>query len=407
MKIWIKLLIGTVLGIVLGVFIPESLGGDLLDGLAKIFINVGRYTVYPLVFFSLIIGTYELRLERNIIRTYGFVFFYMIASTLICVIVGVLSAVIFSPERIPVMPVESEKPNIPGLQETLLTVFPRNFFDAIVGNGNFILPILVVAFVLGANLTFDKALTKPIVQFIDTLSRLFYHINSLVVEIFAIALIAITASSVIKITSIVDNSMYVQLIIVLIIDLAVIIFGVFPLLFYFLTDRRNPYKHLYAIAAPLLTALATGDEYISLGMLVKHGKENLAIPRTIGSSAYPVFALFGKGGTALIASVAFIVIIKSIKYDINFQDVMWVIGFSFLVSFALSSVPGSGAFVAIALLSSLYGKGYQDAYLIFKQLAPLLISIGVVIDVAASAFSSFLLAYQRGIRSKTEALDYI
>jgi aerobic C4-dicarboxylate transport protein len=407
MKIWIKLLIGIVLGIILGVVIPESFGGDLFDNLTKIFINIGRYAIYPLIFFSLIIGTYELKLERNIIRSYGFTFFYMILSTFICVLIGVLSAVIFSPERIPVIPVESDKPNIPGLSEALLNVFPRNFFDAIVGNGNFILPLLVVAFVLGANLTFDKGLTKPIVQFIDTLSRLFYHINSLIVEIFAIALIAITASSVIKIISIVDNSMYIQLVIVLLIDLAVIVFGIFPLLFYFLTDRRNPYKHLYAITGPLLTALATGDEYISLGMLVKHSKENLSIPRTIGSSTYPVFALFGKGGTALIASVAFIVIIKSIKYDISFQDVIWVIGFSFLVSFALSSVPGSGAFVAIALLSTLYGKGYQDAYLIFKQIAPLLISIGVVIDVAAAAFSSFLLAYQRGIRSKVEAQDFI
>jgi aerobic C4-dicarboxylate transport protein len=331
----------------------------------------------------------------------------MVASTLILVIIGVLSAVAFSPDRIPVMPEESDKFNVPGLQETLLTVFPKNFFAAIVGSGDFILPLFVVAFILGANLTFDKGLTKPIVQLIDTLSRLFYHINSLVAEVFAIALIAITSSSVIKILSIADNSMFIQLIIILFIDLAIVLFGVFPLLFYFLTDRRNPYVYLYAITAPLLTALATGDEYISLSMLVKHSKENLSVPRTIASSSYPLFALFGKGGTALISSIAFIVIIKSIKYDINFYDVMWVIGFSFLVSFALSSVPGSGAFVSVALLSMLYGKGYQNAYLIFKQIAPFLVSIGVVIDVAASAFASFLLAYQRGIKSKIEAPDFI
>jgi aerobic C4-dicarboxylate transport protein len=407
MKIWIKLLIGIILGIILGIFVPMNPGSDIFDYLAKIFINIGRYAIYPLVFFSLIIGTYELRLERNIMRTYGFIFFYMVASTLILVLIGVISAVIFSPERIPVIPEESEKFNVPGLQETLLNVFPKNFFGAIVANGDFILPLFMVAFIIGVNLTFDKALTKPIVQFIDALSRLFYHINSLIAEVFAIALIAITSSTVMKILSITDNSVYIQLIIILIIDLGIVIFGVFPLLFYFLTDRRNPYVHLYAITGPLLTALATGDEYISLSMLVKHSKENLGIPRTIGSSSYPLFSLFGKGGTALISAVAFIVIIKSIKYDINFFDVLWVTGFSFLVSFALSSVPGSGAIVSIALLSTLYGKGYQNAYLIFKQIAPILICVGVAIDVAASAFASFLLAYQRGIKSKIEARDFI
>jgi aerobic C4-dicarboxylate transport protein len=408
MKIWIKLLIGIILGIILGYVIPANLVGSFFDSAAQIAVNIGRYVIFPLVFFSLIFGTYELKLEKARFKTYGFMFLFMIVSTLVLVLIGVLSVFIFFPKGIAMVPEEMEKINVPGLKETLLTMFPKNVFNTLIDRGDFLLPLVVLALVIGTNLTFDKIITRPVVQLVDSLSRIFYHINSFVAEIFAVGLLAITTSTIMKFIMIEDISIYFQLIIILIIDMAIVLFCIFPLLLYFFVERKNPFKWLYAITAPLLTAFATGDEYISLGMLIKHGRENMGIPRKIGSISYPMFALFGKAGTALVTSVSFIVILNSSRsLDISILEVLWVIAFSFLVSFVISPVPGIGAFTAISLLCNQFGSGVQEMYLILKPIAPLLVSFGVVMDVATSAFVAFFITHHESMKIKIEAGDFI
>ena len=60
MKIWIKLLIGSLIGLVAGFLIPVSAQG-FFDSLSGLLIGIGRYVLFPFIFFSLGIGTSELR----------------------------------------------------------------------------------------------------------------------------------------------------------------------------------------------------------------------------------------------------------------------------------------------------------------------------------------------------------
>jgi Na+/H+-dicarboxylate symporter len=63
MKIWIKLLAGSILGIILGFLLPAESPRLLaalvwMEGLA---LGIGRYAVIPVLVFSLTIAIYELR----------------------------------------------------------------------------------------------------------------------------------------------------------------------------------------------------------------------------------------------------------------------------------------------------------------------------------------------------------
>lgn len=408
MKIWIKLLIGIIIGVILGFVLPKNTGLEFFEVASQIAINIGRYVVFPLVFFSVIYGTYELKLEQSRFKIYGRMFLYMLASTLLLVIIGVISVFIFFQKRIDFVTDEMELIYVPGFKEVMLSSFPKNMFNALIEQGDFLLPVIVLALVFGMNLTFNKVITKPVVQLVDSLSRIFYHINSFVVEIFAVGLIFITASSIMELRAVQNFSIYTQLIVILIIDTIIVLFGVFPGILYLLGERKNPYKWLYAITGPLLTALATGDEYISMSMLVKHGKENMGVPRKIGSITYPVYALFGKAGTALVASVSFIVILKSASsLDITILDALWIILLAFLVSFAVGPEPGASAFVAIALIWKEFGNPALESYLILKAIQPVLIGFAVILDVATSAFVSFLITHRDGVKLKIEARDFI
>jgi len=183
---------------------------------------------------------------------------------------------------------------------------------------------------------------------------------------------------------------------------------VYPALLYFLGGRQNPYKWLYAVVAPALTAFFSGDNYLSVVMLAKHGKENLGVPRRVGSAVYPLFAVFGRTGTALVASATFLLVLKSYSsLEITFGQVLWTLLFSLLISLTLGTVPGLGAYVALSTLCALYGRGLQEGYLILRPIAPLLISFGVLLDVLTSAFLSFLVAKHEQIAQEVDAYDFV
>jgi aerobic C4-dicarboxylate transport protein len=406
MKIWIKLLIGSLVGLAAGFFIPVQSQG-FFDSLSSLLVGIGRYALFPFIFFSLGIGTSELRQEKRLLRVYYSVFKYLVLSAGLLIIIGTLSVLVFPPERIPIT-IESDRAFDPvsvigGLQ----TIFPRNLFAVFFGSGDFLLPILVLAFLLGLNMDFDRQLTRPVMQLFDSLSRIFYHLNSLIAELFAIALIAIAAARVSHLSHS-DLGMYKQIIIILAVDVVVVAFGVFPGALYLLGIRENPYRWLYASIGPAIAGLFTGDAYISLGILTKHGKESLGVPRMVGSAVYPLFAVVGRAGTAMVATVSFILILRSYSsLEITFLQTLWVMLFSFIVSFILGAMPGNGAFYAVFMLCSLYAKGLQEGYLILRTIAPLLVSFGAFIDVLSSAFVSLLVAREENVWTEVETENFI
>jgi Na+/H+-dicarboxylate symporter len=143
-------------------------------------------------------------------------------------------------------------------------------------------------------------------------------------------------------------------------------------------------------------------------MLTKHGKENLGIPRKIGSASFPLFAIFGKAGTAMVTSATFLVILKSYSsLGIDISQVLWVMIYTFLISFTLSTVPGLGAFVALSVLCSLYGNGVEEGYLIIQPIAPLMVSFGVLVDVITSAMATLFVARHENVHKEIEVRDYI
>jgi Na+/H+-dicarboxylate symporter len=372
MKIWIKLLLGSLIGLALGLFLPATAQG-VLDAVADVLLGVGRYAIFPLVFFSVGVGVSELRQEKRLLRVYASTFKYLALAAAVLVLIGVVSVLIFPPERVPIA-VEADKALQPvSVLDGLKSIFP---------------------------------LTRPIAQLFDSLSRIFYHLNSLVVELLGIAVIALASAWIMRVAH-GDPGTYRQILIILAVDVALVAFGVFPGALYLL-GVKSPYRWLYAAMGPGLAGLFTGDQYLSLGVLSKHGKESLGVPRSIGSSVYAVSACLGRAGSAMVAAVSFMLVLRSYsQIEVSFLQVLWVVGFSFLVSFVLGAVPGMGAYFAVFTLCSLYGKGLQEGYLVLKAIAPLLVAFGAFIDVLGSAFISLLIAREENVWTEVETENFI
>jgi hypothetical protein len=129
---------------------------------------------------------------------------------------------------------------------------------------------------------------------------------------------------------------------------------------------------------------------------------------------YPFFAIFGRAGSALIASVSFFLILNSLlpTADIDLAKLLFIAGFSILVSFTLGSVPGLGSYVAITLLCYQFDRiwptfGLLQHYKILEPIKLILVCFGVLLDVITAYIASYLIARQEDLAAPKEIRDMI
>ncbi|MBU0955673.1 MAG: dicarboxylate/amino acid:cation symporter, partial [Spirochaetes bacterium] len=99
MKLWIKYLIASVLGLAIGLFTP--IGGPLLDTLSTVAVNMVRVMLVPLLLFSIPVAVHELHGDRKLLRTLTRTTIYSLLALLIFTLLGSGGAILFSTTRIP------------------------------------------------------------------------------------------------------------------------------------------------------------------------------------------------------------------------------------------------------------------------------------------------------------------
>ena len=140
-----------------------------------------------------------------------------------------------------------------------------------------------------------------------------------------------------------DLALYRELIVVLAVDVAVLYVGVFPALLFLLGERSNPYRALYAALGPALTGLVSGDSYVSLGALVVHGRESFRLPRRVSATVFPLCAVFGRAGSALVTGIGYLMVLRSYtSFEVTVEQLLFAALFTFLLSFVAGAVPGLG-----------------------------------------------------------------
>lgn len=408
MKIWFKLLVGIIIGATLSFLLEGESLLETFEAISDVVINLGRYIVFPLVLLSTIIGVHELRREKRVLAVFGRTILYLVATSALLAAIGTISTIVVPMDRIPMLIEQEIAHSIPTFREVLENVFPRNMFRILFGSGDYLLPIYVIAILIGLNLNFDRLATRPAIQLFDSLSRVFYNLNAFVLEIIGLGFIPLTTAYILRIFASPELALYKQLCLVLAIDAALILFVIYPVLLYFLGGKKQPFLWIYGCIASLLTAVVARDAYFSLASLIRHSKENLGVPRKVGAVSLPLFALFGKAGTAMVTGASFILIITSYSaLGISAGQVIWVITFAFLASLVVGPFPGIGVFVALSLLSTGFPAGYAEGYLILKPVVPILMSFAIALDVVTASLATGLVAERSKMRKEIEPREFI
>ncbi|MDC7124399.1 MAG: cation:dicarboxylase symporter family transporter [Spirochaetales bacterium] len=396
MKVWLKLLIGTTIGVLLAIILPENwVNITALEKTSNIAISIGRYILFPLVLFSVIISIHNLIVKKQVAGVLLRTILYAAIISAFLAIFGSLSVLLLSPERIPVIIQESVKTDLPSFYDTLSAIFPKNFFYAIFQNGDRILPIFVMAVLIGFNLNFNKIIVRPAVQITESLSSIFKQINSFIIELCGLFIIPMAWFTTVQIMNTPELELFKQMLLALAIDTAIIILVLYPIILYFAAGKKNPYKMIFEAIAPAIAGLASGDSLFGLSVQIKNCSDKTKKNNDVSSVSLPLLSFFGKAGTAMITGAAFIVILKSYSsLGVTVSGVIWVSVFAFLSSFAIGAFPGSGVLVSVTLLCTLYGKGIEEGYLILKPILPILFSLSVMLDTLTNSLITLVISHR-------------
>jgi Na+/H+-dicarboxylate symporter len=410
MKVWIKLLIGAALGIGLGFLLPGDNQRLLsaLDWLEELALGIGRYAVIPVLVFSLTIAVYELRQDgqfwplalKNILIIIG-VSVFVIAS-------GILVTLIFAPARIPIEKVEQVEVMGLNTAENIIDLFPPNMLSVLAGDGIYFFPVCVFAFFLGMGLSYDRNYTKPVIAMADSLSRIFYHIASFFSEILGFIIIILSAYWAVRFHEVLRADVFRDFIILLGAFSVILGFVILPLFLYFLRPKTNPWIVLYGSLGPAIAAFFAGDINFTFPVLLRHIKENFGVRRRSNAISLTLFATFCRAGSAMVAAMAFIVIIRSYSYlPIPVPDLLSIGLRAFMISFLLARHPGDGAYTALAVLCLTYGRGFEAGYLILKPLAFYLVAAGTFLDVIINALGTYAAARMSGFIEEKNVVHFI
>ena len=393
MKLWLKTALAAAAGLAIGILLSRGGGefAEFLPRLSRIALQIGRYAVFPVVFFGVVMSTHELRSSGSALRVYGRLALYAAGSSALLTVVGLASVLLLAPQRIPIVViVEPGRYEPAGLIDAVAGIFPGNLFQALVADGSMLLPLLALGLIFGAHLGFDDVMKHPVTDLFDSLCRIFFQINALVVELFWVAIVVIAAAAAVQLGQ-AGLALYRELMVVLAVDVTVLYLVVFPALLYLLGERTNPYPTLYAALGPALTGLISGDPYVSLGSLAVHGRDSFRLPRRVTATVYPLCAVFGRAGSALVTGIGYLMVLRSYtSFEISVEQLLFAALFTFLLSFAAGAIPGLGTMASLTMLWSLSGNGLADGPLIMQPVLPLLTGIAVLLDVTTAALIAHL-----------------
>ena len=409
MKIWLKYLLAAAIGFLLSLFLSAEspLAREVFEKAALFVTRLGRYALYPVLFFSFAIGAYELRESRALLKTAVLSAIIIVAAAILCAIVGVVFALVFTPQRIPIFIEGAGEAEGVGIWESVISLFPASAFE-VFQDGAFILPLCIFAGFIGAGCAADKAAARPVISLLDSFSRVMYAVMSFFVDMIAIGMIAISVYWFFQYRQMLSYGFFLNFILVLLGAVVFIGAGLYPLLLKIICKVKNPYKVLYASIAPVLMAFFSGDANAALPVIMRHVNESLGVRRRITAVATPMFSVFSRAGSALTVIISFAAVLRShSSLDIAFSDMLWVAGICALFSFFLARFPSGGAYILLAAVCEMYGRGFEGSYLILRPAAFFICSAAAAIDALTAVFGSCIAAHKMRMQNLREARFFI
>ena len=347
LKLWQKVIIGMVLGILFGIF-----GGEYAQDLkpfGDVFLNMIKMVVVPLILFSILNGVTNVSDASTFGRLGTRAFLMYVFTTAFAVTIGLTFANIFEPGMGLTIdltnPHEHQENNT--LKDLFVNIIPSNPVKAMAEGKT--LQIVVFAFFTGFALILIGDKGREVKNFISSCTHLVFKMIQLVIQLTPYGVFAIMSWVVAdygievmlhlgKFIIVVVGALFVQY----------ILFGVMLLLF----ARVNPLPFYKKMLTTQALALATSSSKATLPTAISELRNKVGVSKGSASFILPLGAAVNMDATAIYLGICAVFFAQIFGINLDFNHYIILILTATIGSIGAAGFPGGSMVMMGMVLSS-------------------------------------------------------
>ncbi|MBP8717505.1 MAG: dicarboxylate/amino acid:cation symporter [Candidatus Atribacteria bacterium] len=349
MKLFQKILIGFIIGIILGAIWGPGI--SWIQPIGTIFLNLLKMLIVPLIFSSLVVGVSSIAEPKKLGRVAGKTIAYYLVTTAVAIIIGLLIGNILQPGAGMNLVLEGtaqEAAKAPSLIDTLINLIPTNPIGAM-AQGT-ILQVIVFALFFGYAMTRAGEKGKAVLTFFEGFAETMYKLTGIVMEFAPYGVLALIAVTVGKhgLSVLVPFAKLILAVYLGVIIHAVVVYsGMVSLV-----AKMSPLKFFKGFAEATLLAFTTCSSSGTLPVSMRAAQENLGVSPTISSFVLPLGATVNMDGTALYQGICALFVAQAYGIHLGLGGQLTILLTALLASIGTAGVPGAGLVMLSMVLTS-------------------------------------------------------
>ena len=352
LSLTVKISIGLVLGVIVGLLLQNNanIAVDYIKPIGTIYLNLIKMVVVPVVLLSIMQGIISLEDVRKVgsigVKT---VAFYM-CTTALAVTVGLIFANILNVGggfTIATEGLSYEAKEAPSFIQTLVNIFPSNFFKPLVDAN--MLQVIVIAILFGFGIILAGEKGKTAQNVVDSFAEVSFKVMGMIIQLSAIGVFALICPVV------AENGPAVLLPLLKVILVAYAAYVIHMILVYSMAVKgfagMSPLAFFKGMSRPIIFAFSSASSVGTLPFNME-ATQKLGARKEIASFVLPLGAPINMDGTAIYQGVCAIFIAQIFGIDLNISQQLSIILTATLASIGTAGVPGSGMIMLTMVLQS-------------------------------------------------------
>lgn len=372
-RLWLKVLIGMMLGIITGMLIGPTTGwfdintattiGNWLALPGRLFLTLIQMIVIPLIFASVVRGLTSSESFEQLRRMGITVVIYFILTTTAAILIGLTVAQLIKPgnyidgTQIKNIASTSTQSNIPAtvnvptfsdLPDKLITILPSNPLTSMVEGQ--MLQVVIFAIVMGVALVMmNTAQSKPLLDLMASLQEVCMTVVGWAMHIAPFAVFGLMAQLTTKIglNALIGMGVYVGTVLTGLL----ILLAMYLILIYVFT-RETPVAFLSSVRDVMLLAFSTSSSAAVMPLSIKTAESKLGVHPSVSQFIIPLGATINMDGTALYQGVATIFLAQVFGIDLGMSGILLVMVTAIGASIGSPGTPGVGIVILAMVLDA-------------------------------------------------------
>ncbi|WP_043931201.1 dicarboxylate/amino acid:cation symporter [Bacillus sp. EB01] len=343
-----QVIIGIILGITVGFIFPEF--GSQLKVIADIFIKLVKMIIAPIIFLTIVIGIAGMGDMKKVGKIGGKALLYFEIVSTIALAIGILVGnLIKAGEGIDAKAGQGDVSQYTkAAEETnngfvgfIVSIIPDSFVGAFTGGQ--LLPVLLLAVLFGISLAHLGKSGKPILDFLEKLSEVFFGLVNIIMKVSPYAAFGAMAYTIgeFGVESLIYLGKLMASVYTTMAIFIILVLGGIAKFYGF-----NIFKFIAFIKEEIFLVIGTSSSEAALPKMMEK-LEKYGCSKPVVGLVLPTGYSFNLDGTSIYLSMAALFIAQAYGVDLSIWEQLTLLGILMLTSKGAAGVTGSG-FVTLA-----------------------------------------------------------